>query len=42
MRDYDEDESGALTRGEFVRLVGQARRPVRPQQPDPMTRRLKR
>lgn len=26
-RDYDEDESGTLTRQEFVRLVGQARPP---------------
>jgi hypothetical protein len=28
VRDYDEDQSGALTRAEFVRLVGQARPPV--------------
>ncbi len=27
VRDYDEDGSGSLSRGEFVRLVGQARRP---------------
>ncbi|QGZ96102.1 EF-hand domain-containing protein [Terricaulis silvestris] len=26
--DYDEDQSGALSRGEFVRLVNQARPPV--------------
>lgn len=28
--DYDEDNSGVLTRSEFVRLVGQARPPTRP------------
>jgi hypothetical protein len=28
VRDYDEDQSGTLTRGEFVRLVNQARPPV--------------
>jgi Ca2+-binding EF-hand superfamily protein len=28
VRDYDEDQSGTLTRGEFVRLVNQARSPV--------------
>ncbi len=31
--DYDEDESGALTRPEFIRLVGQARPPVQRRQP---------
>lgn len=28
VRDYDEDQNGSLTRGEFVRLVNQARPPV--------------
>lgn len=28
VRDYDEDQNGALTRSEFVRLVNQARQPV--------------
>lgn len=31
--DYDEDESGTLTRSEFIRLVGQARPPVQRRQP---------
>lgn len=35
--DYDADESGALSRGEFIRLVGQARPPTeRRVQPEPM------
>lgn len=29
-RDYDADEDGVLTRGEFIRLVGQARQPTAP------------
>jgi len=29
-RDYDSDESGAISRPEFVRLIGQARPPARP------------
>jgi hypothetical protein len=33
MRDYDEDESGALARSEFIRLVGQARPPVERREP---------
>lgn len=34
VRDYDSDESGALSRNEFVRLIGQARAPSdRPRSP---------
>jgi len=35
VHDYDSDESGSLTRGEFVRLVGQARPPAREQRVQP-------
>jgi EF hand len=34
-RDYDTDENGALSRSEFVRLVGQARPPARRQMTPP-------
>jgi len=34
--DYDEDESGALTRSEFIRLVGQARPPSDRPRPQPL------
>jgi hypothetical protein len=33
VRDYDSDENGSLSRGEFVRLVGQARPPSPEQRP---------
>lgn len=35
VRDYDEDENGALVRAEFVRLVGQARPPSQRRQTAP-------
>lgn len=34
--DYDEDENGALTRSEFIRLVGQARPPRERLRPQPL------
>lgn len=36
VRDYDADENGVLTRGEFVRLVGQARPPSERRQQPPL------
>ncbi|MBL8537593.1 MAG: hypothetical protein JNM59_09360 [Hyphomonadaceae bacterium] len=35
VRDYDENEDGALTRSELIRLVGQARPPAPRRQPAP-------
>lgn len=36
VREYDSDESGAVSRGEFIRLVGQARPPAPERRLSPM------
>jgi hypothetical protein len=37
-QDYDSDENGAISRGEFIRLVGQARPPAPQRTVSPMSR----